>query len=344
MTVNGVATVALLDTGAGSTILDRAFAARIGVTSARTIEARGFGGRTTAGLARDVALGVGAARFVGLAPAILDLSDAARRTGHEIPVIVGADVFERAVLDLDVPNRSLEFLDPATFTPPDDTTFVPLARAGSLWTAQVSLEGRDEIAASVDLGCGYPIVLEHAYWSRAGLLEHRRRSTGIALGVGGAFEQTAATLESLSFGGVEFPGVPAGFLPAEAATPGARGASAVLGLPVLARFRLWIDFPHDALHLRADAARLRSSFARDRLGLTLKADAGLLRVIHVAPGSPAEAAGFRVGTRVAAIDDRPAASWTPPERRELGDRPVGTRVTIRLADGTTRTVRLEDYY
>ncbi len=344
VTVNGVATVALLDTGASSTVLDSAFAARIGVVAARTIEARGFGGRTTAGVGRDVALGVGAARFEGLAPAILDLSDAARRSGHEIPVIVGEDVFERAVVDVDVPGRTLAFLAPETFEPPPDATRVPLGRAGYLRTAPVSVEGREEIAASVDLGCGYPLVLQHAYWSRAGLLERRRKSTGLALGVGGVFEQTAATLTAIRFGGVEFPGVPAGFLPVEASTPGARSTPAVLGLPVLARFHLWIDFPHDALHLRPDAARLRSSFARDRLGLTLEAEPGVLRVIHVAAGSPAAAAGFRVGELLAAIDGRAAASWTPPERRELGDRPVGTFVTIRLADGTSRRVVLADYY
>jgi predicted metalloprotease with PDZ domain len=113
---------------------------------------------------------------------------------------------------------------------------------------------------------------------------------------------------------------------------------------VLGRFHLWIDYPHDALHVVPVPTLVAAPFERARLGIAADADAGHLRVIHVAQGSPAAAAGFRAGERIASIDGRPAAEWTPSERRALATRAAGTVVTFHMEDGTLRTVALADYY
>ena len=66
--VNGVPTIALLDSGANLTLLERGFAERIGVASQRTISVRGMVGKTTAGLGRGATIDVGSLRLEGISP------------------------------------------------------------------------------------------------------------------------------------------------------------------------------------------------------------------------------------------------------------------------------------
>jgi hypothetical protein len=343
ITVNGVSTIALLDSGANLTALERGFAERIGVVSDRTISVRGMLGSTTGGLARDTTVSIGSLRLDGLSPAILDLTDLAQCSGRVLPAILGEDVFERVVVEVDVAGRTVRFHDPARFSAPAGATRVPLERMGLGRGVLVSVEGRPEVAARLDLGCGAALVLGNAYWSRERLLEGRRSSTGLAAGVDGVGEYAIATIRTLRFAGLEFRDVPTAFKPAsEGGTD--PGAAAILGLPVIGRSHLWIDYAHDAIYVRPDPAQRGASFDRARLGLSFDQEAGFLRVAQVAGGGPGAAAGFRTGELVASIDGIPATEWTPTKRRALATRPAGTVVTFRMADGTTRTVTLADYY
>ena len=117
-----------------------------------------------------------------------------------------------------------------------------------------------------------------------------------------------------------------------------------MGFPVLRRFRFYVDYPHEALWLVPDRAAIAVPFRRGGAGLAIVKEDDALRVFHVAAGSPGEAAGFKAGERVAAIDGRPAASWTQKELREVVRRSAGTVLTFTMADGTTRRIVLRDYY
>jgi hypothetical protein len=344
VTVNGIPTTALLDTGADVSFLERGFAARAGVVGRRSVSVRGMVGTAAATVADGVAMDLGSLRLEGLSPAIVDLSDLATCAGREVPVILGEDVFERAVVEMDLDRRRVTFHDPVRFRAPGGAVVVPLERATRGRLVRVSVEGGAAVPARLDLGCATPLVLRPSSWDGHRLLDRRRSSTWLAAGAAGVFEERVATVASLRFSGVELVDVPTSFLPPDATRGDPTVAPAIVGLPAFEGFHLWVDYPRDALHLVRLAPRGSTAFRRDQLGLVFDGDRGALRVIHVAPGSPAAAAGLRRGDRVLAIDTRPAGSWTPAERRALGARPEGTTVALRMADGTTRVVRLARYY
>jgi C-terminal processing protease CtpA/Prc len=75
---------------------------------------------------------------------------------------------------------------------------------------------------------------------------------------------------------------------------------------MLARFRLVIDNSHDRLYAIPNNDAPTVPFVKDRLGLTLgRKDANLVVVYFVAPGSPAQAAGFEAGDTITRIDLTP---------------------------------------
>ena len=88
----------------------------------------------------------------------------------------------------------------------------------------------------------------------------------------------------------------------------------------------------------------RAPFARDRLGLSLdKADAGFT-VGFVAPDSPAQAAGFKVGEKIALINGKSAEVWPGTSFADPRYGPSGTDLVFTMRGGAVQQVKLTDYF
>lgn len=107
--VNGIAVEALLDSAAETSIVDTAFAARLGLRGGAAATVRGTGAATTdATLVTGVALEVAGLRLAPAAVAIIDLGDIARRLGNApIALILGRDLFDAAPLAIDIAGGAL---------------------------------------------------------------------------------------------------------------------------------------------------------------------------------------------------------------------------------------------
>jgi C-terminal processing protease CtpA/Prc len=85
-------------------------------------------------------------------------------------------------------------------------------------------------------------------------------------------------------------------------------------------------------------------FARNQTGLALVPEDGGLTVHYVSPGSPAEAAGWKKGERVTALDGKPVTKdWWRTTLAWAKAKP-GTTVRLTMADGSERTLTLARYY
>jgi len=90
-------------------------------------------------------------------------------------------------------------------------------------------------------------------------------------------------------------------------------AAGNLGAGILTRFRVIFDYAHDCLWLEPRPGTDILPFERNRSGLLTDRREGALEVLFVAPGSPAEAAGWKTGERITAVDGMPVGpayvSW-----------------------------------
>jgi hypothetical protein len=152
-------------------------------------------------------------------------------------------------------------------------------------------------------------------------------------------------LKSISIGGLSISNVPADFPdPANSVLNSDRMGGSV-GLPVFSRFRLLTDYAQDAIWLVADPKSIAPPFPKNRAGIIALPAGDRLKVLMVAPGSPAELGGWKEGMEIVAIDGQKIdAGYRKSNLSHWATQPVGTRVSLRLADDSTKDVVLADYF
>lgn len=340
-TVNGQATHVLLDSGAETTVLDKTWADRMGVKPSASVVAVGTGGRQEAELASGVTIRIGALELKNITVALIDLAAIEKMIGRPLPVILGKEVFNELVVDLDFEGRTIAFHDPQVFQAPAGAVETPVIMANGIRSVPVSVEGGAPVQFDFDIGNGGPLIVYSAYWKAQGLLDDGRgKSKTLSGAVGGLREQQVATVRSLTFGGATFSDIPTVFTDDRGESAESNRTFGNIGLPILSRYRMYADFSHDRLFLQPTAA-VAKPFPRDLTGLRLQPGAEKAPVLMVAPGSPAEAAGIKAGEVIVAVDG------VPLKEAGLGAlraKPVGAKLTVTTEAGKTYDLTLKAYF
>ena len=332
VTVNDHNATGLIDSGAGLFVLDTAAAARFGIAATeRTAIATGISGSAKltisspfkvsfAGLNMNVEKGV-----------MMDLTVV---SGLPFQVIISKDLFDFRWVDIDFDNKQVAFC--AGFTRSLEGAPVPLhvGPKGSR-SLDITLGDRPSIKAHFDLGAIMPLVVSAAYAQSIGLVEGLRTSTGVSGGVEGSRLFRIATLPALRIGPMGLRNVPV-----QIVDEWQSDQSAIVGLEALSYFgRMVTHYPGDFL-IVYQAKTARAAFRKNRTGLYGMPAGEGRRVIHIAAGSPADAAGWREGDVYITVNGAPAA--TSDGRWKFGA--PGTEVVFKMGDGTERKLVLATYY
>jgi predicted aspartyl protease len=338
MRINGRTVEAWLDSGASSTVIDAKVAQDLGLVLGDTVRAQGVAGRVDGVRLTRADLQLGDLMLPGREVAVMDLAVLAEVVPRPVQVILGRDVFDSTVLDIDFQTHEINFLARHDFRPPP-VAALPLTTAGNLRSFPIELGGA-VVPAILDLGNSGALLVDRDFADAAGLLAGRRVSNQLSVGVDGPRESVVASVDDVKVGGVRFDQVPT------VATVGlVAKAPANVGLALLSRFHVTVDFAGDRLWLQPYPGAAAAPFRKNRAGLSVAVEGDRLRVTHVARGSPAEAAGWSVGTLITAIDGRPIGpGYAESPLFRWANGPAGKVVALTLQDGRRRLLRLADYY
>jgi len=338
ITINGRPAEAWLDSGASSTVIDARFAASLGLRLGRGLRAQGVAGRVDGVRLAHADLRLGDLDLPRRSVAVMDLGVLEAVVPRPVQVILGRDIFDVAVVDIDFQASQIAFLARHDFRPPPVAP-LPLTVAGNLRSLPIAIAGRP-VQAVLDLGNSGALLVDRDYADARGLLAGRPVSTQLAVGVDGPRESAVTSLDGVEVGGVVFRDVPT------SATAGlVAAAPANIGLALLSRFHVTIDFAGDRLWLQPYPGAAEAAFRKNRAGLSVRVEGDHLRVTHVARGSPAEAAGWRPDAVITAIDGRPITpDYAESPLFRWANGPAGRVVALTLADGSRRLLRLADYY
>jgi Aspartyl protease/PDZ domain len=330
----------LLDSGVGALVLDHDFAAALRLHTIDSVTGVGVTGHVNAQAAEGVHISFGDLSINAPRVTLLDMKGFAGALNAPVVALLGRDVFDSLIVDIDFEKQKLAFRDPTTKQALPGGTELPLTR-GPLGRRRlpVSIEGRRTIQASFDLGADRALVLSPDYVSEQKLLLGKRTSTALGVSVAGAAVSEVAVVDELALGQTIFHRVPV-----EVPKTWALDCPAVVGFPVLSRLRMIIDFPHDRVAMLSNRGVIDQPFSKDRSGIGAKRLSNKLEIMHVAPGSPAEAAGLRVGDVVIAINGEKLSPEFFKNHPRDGSKAAGTIMYFTLLNGSKVKLTLADYF
>jgi hypothetical protein len=342
--INGHETKVLLVTGLPVSDIDNTFAASIGLRLESTSRSSSPAERRPAKLVNGLTIRIGNLTLRNTSASVVSLTALSDHIGHALPFMLGDDAFNGLAVDIDFAHHRIAFSDPAHQIKPEGAIEVPLTRIEDTPLVPVSIEGAAPAEFEMGIGNAGDILVYQSYYEPHKLLQGRRLSKRLGIGSGGIVPEPTGVLKRAEFAGFTFTDMPAAFVPSSVAGTRSDVIAGDLGLPVLARFRLIIDYPHGRLYAIPDSSVLHDPFAKDRLGLWLNRKDADVVVEFVAPDSPSWGAGLKIGDKVALIDGKTARALSETDLAGLRYRASGTYLVFTLQNGNSRRVKLADYF
>ncbi|MFN3669048.1 MAG: aspartyl protease family protein [Brevundimonas sp.] len=211
--LGGLTVVALIDSGAQYSVIDRSLVAALPEASRSMFDmplvAYGVGGGAQMGRGTTLAVDLPGLSIQGLRAAILDLGPLAAEAGLQTPLILGQDVLGEAVLALDPGRRHARLIRRETFVCPPDLLAAVVRRHGDGLTTQVTVEGAS-VEAMIDTGASALLGLSREAATGAGLMDGRPEGSAVSLVLGGALRSATIEARTVTFADHLYRGVTVG--------------------------------------------------------------------------------------------------------------------------------------
>lgn len=266
VTVGGLPTVALIDTGAQYSVLDAAFHRRLSAEGRERLNfplpllAYGVGGKPQVGRGAVVDVAAPGLALPGLRAGVLDLgpiADVERGLGAQL--ILGQDALETMVLDVETAEGRSRLSAPGALPRPPGARALDARRASGSLRTEVTMEGR-AVEALVDTGASSLLALSRKAAEELGLLDGRVLTRGTSLVLGGQVGAQVARARTVGVGGRTFADAPVAIF-GDVAAPGFPGA--LLGMAAFEGQALRVDLGRGGLWT-SDAPDVRVTRRRQR--------------------------------------------------------------------------------
>jgi predicted aspartyl protease len=350
--VNGSSPLSfILDTGASASVINESRVKELGLQSQGQAAATTQGGSTEASFIRDVSLNLSGVEFPHMTLVAIRLSGLEAGLGRSVDGILGYEIFNRFVVEIDYASKTVTFYEPQSYRYSgrgevlpiiiEDNT--PFVRAKVAAADKQSFEGTFLINTGLTgtLAFNSPFVVQNK------LLELIPNTKAITFGsiIAGGSSGRIGRVRSLQFGGFVISNPVANFSQDTTGDDSDVEYAGMIGSEVLRRFKLITDYSRKRITLEPNE-RFSAAYEFDMSGASLAAGGEgfkIFKVRSLIEDSPAAAAGLRVGDIVTAINGRPTTGMTLEQIRQMfrqsrrryllnirrNDSPIRTRITTR---------------
>jgi outer membrane lipoprotein-sorting protein len=332
----------LLDTGAGANCLDLSLAERLGIPTVGRLEAKGVGGSADASFLRVDSIIVGDLSLLDQNLASIQLSPLGRFDGEEIDGILGYDLLNRFVVQIDYVNQMLTIWEPDSFNYAGPGERIPVLIETNTPLVSAKIDGEKVADFRIDTGSRNsldlhaPFVREHEFLKKY----PKYVDAPSGFGVGGATKGVIGRIESIQIGNFIIPKPVTGFSLADEGAFATTKSAGNIGGGILKRFKLIFDYSHNQMILEKNA-NFDLPDKYNMSGLVLVGEDGKIKVYDVLKNSPAEKAKIEVGDQILAVDNSLAINYSLQQIRDLLSQKEGKKIVLELErSGEKRKVKL----
>lgn len=341
--VRGERSLWALDTGAGATVLESAFAEKLGLEPAGKLKGQGAGSVVEASFTTLPAFSLPGIEFGEQKVAVIELGWLfSEWMDLDVAGILGFDFASRLVTKIDYANQLISFYHPDHFKYEGAGVIIdaPISQANHL-QLPVTIDGKYGGMWRLDTGAGgmwfhYPFAQEHGFLDRPGVY-------GMSAGAGGSGTHLNVQFKTMEFAGwtIENPVI---------AIPLGKGEGAFadealtgnIGNSLLRHFVIYLDYAHEKVIVEK-GDNFGKAFPRNNSGLQIKKrQDGDLEVMFVAEGTPAFKGGFQAGDIIRSVNgiDSKYLGGLLSVKEMLREKP-GTKYRIQvIRDGKSKTLKL----
>ena len=338
----------IFDTGASITVIDSAYAAKIGLRTEGLQQGQGAGATGSASFAVLSSLTVAAADGDGIEVkdarvAVLNVNSIlAPYFWRDCAGVIGFDFINRFVDEIDFDARRLTLYDPKTFQYEGQGKAVPMTLAGH--TPVVTMRLDDGITGDfrVDVGSGSTVDLHTPFVKRHDLMTKTGRGVDVmGGGFGGTFTTHVVRMKKLEIGPYSWTDPVVSLSQATVGAFTSEDYAGNIGNRLLERFKVTLDYERRQMWLEPGRLYTRRD-PMSRSGIQLVRQADTVKVAAVLAGSAAERAGIVVGDALTAVDGQPVlALGYEGVAAIIDESAVGsTHTLVVVRDGKTRKVRV----
>jgi len=300
VTVDGKERLWILDTGAGMSVVNKAFADELGLSVEGQMKGNDASGVVTAGFTTMPPYGLRGIQFQKQKVAVIDMSELFRRLGLDVAGILGFDFLSRFVTKVDFANELISLYEPETFQYAGNGRVVDIHVRNSLFSVEATLDGIHAGNWLFDLGAGAThldgrYALREGYTNKDGVLRKGH-------GVGNEYQLKDIRCDSMQFAGFTLYNPEVNFSYGGTDTAFAADQIGTLGNSMFQHFVLYCDYAGERLIVEkgdgfswawpTDNSGLQITWSRDHK----------VEVWYVSPNTPAEKAGFEPGDLVLSIN------------------------------------------
>jgi len=227
---------------------------------------------------------------------------------QEVDGVIGAELFDRYAVRVDVDHKTMDLLDAKTFEPNPGSSIVALRIRDRMAfvDARVTVDGGAPVTAdlAIDLGAGHGLWLNDDDDGRFAPPAHTIE-TVLGRGLSGPITGSVGRVRRIEIGDFAFENVVTLFPVAEYHNPGGVDfRDGFIGAEILKRFVVTYDYEHKRMVLER-GQRFSEAFEFDMSGMVLETGGTKgRRVQAVLANTPAEAAGVLPGDVLIAIDGK----------------------------------------
>ena len=332
----------ILDSGAETCILtEKIFGNFLGLNYVRkiTVQAPGIMESIEASVASGVRLSLfGGLVGSGISMLVLeeDYLQLSKTLGEDVYGIIGHDLFQRFVVEINYDDNVVTFYDPEKYRPGWWRKEIPMKIKNSKPYINLKIKQNtewDSLDFLIDTGASHALLID-ADNSKKIIMPDKTINTLLGQGLGGEIPGYIGRIGQVKCLKYEFKNVLASFpIPGTYIKAIKRGFEhGTIGGDILSRFNVTFDYPGQKLYL-AKGRSYRKKFETNMSGMFLTTSGDnydSLVVMKVYPDTPAYRAGIRPGQHVLKINGMTADNSNISEMESFFCRKKGTKIKIQL--------------